>query len=230
MSDNKSKRVQLMFDRISNRYDLMNSMMTWGQDQKWRKFVVGQTELPKAGRLLDIGCGTGSISLEARKRNADSHIIASDFSFEMMKTGRLRSNGESVTWCSADALNLPFKDQVFDAVTSGYLVRNAIDIDQAFREQVRVVKSGGRVVCLETSPPQGIFLKPFINLYFKWIIPLMGQLITGDKSAYTYLPETTQNFLLPDELAKTMQKAGLTNIHYKQFMFGTMAVHTGIRP
>ena len=204
--------------------------MTWGQDQKWRKFVVAQTELPKAGRLLDIGCGTGSISLEARKGDADCQIIASDFSLEMMKTGRLKPQGSSLTWCLADALNLPFQDQVFDAVTSGYLVRNATDIDQAFREQVRVVKVGGRVVCLETSPPSGVLLKPFINIYFKWIIPSMGQLITGDKSAYTYLPETTKNFLPPAELTEIMKGAGLVDITYKQFMFGTMAVHTGTRP
>ena len=189
-----------------------------------------QTKLPAEGRLLDIGCGTGSISLEVRKSDADCQIIASDFSSEMMKTGRLRPQGETLTWCSADALNLPFQDQVFDAVTSGYLVRNATDINRAFSEQTRVVKSGGRVVCLETSPPPGSILKPFVNFYFKWIIPLMGQLITGDRSAYTYLPETTKNFLPPENLAELMRKAGLINISYKQFMFGTMSVHTGTRP
>lgn len=226
----KATRVQEMFDRISNRYDLMNRLMTWGQDQKWRRYVVGQTQLPGDGRLLDIGAGTGAIAMEAKSRMGSGQIVASDFSVAMMRAGRKRPAGKMISWVASDALDLPFMDQTFDAVTSGYLARNTTDVLRAFSEQTRVVKSGGRVVCLETSPLPGNVLRPFIQFYFRFVIPFMGKIISGDRDAYTYLPDTTQRFLSPTELAEVMQEAGLTGITYKKFMFGTMAVHTGIKP
>jgi demethylmenaquinone methyltransferase/2-methoxy-6-polyprenyl-1,4-benzoquinol methylase len=109
-------------------------------------------------------------------------------------------------------------------------MRNVIDVPRAFREQMRVVRPGGRIVCLDTSPPPHNLLRPFIMLHLKYVIPLLGRLISGDSSAYKYLPESTQAFKTPDELAAIMRSVGLRDVRYRRFMFGTMAVHTGIRP
>jgi demethylmenaquinone methyltransferase/2-methoxy-6-polyprenyl-1,4-benzoquinol methylase len=126
-------------------------------------------------------------------------------------------------------LNLPFKKARFDVVTSGYLIRNVSDAVQAFSEQVRVVKPGGRVVCLDTSPPPDNFFRSLILFFLNTIIPFLGQLISGNKSAYTYLPESTQKFFTPEQLAHMMRAAGLTDITYRTYMFGTIAVHVGTK-
>jgi demethylmenaquinone methyltransferase/2-methoxy-6-polyprenyl-1,4-benzoquinol methylase len=147
----------------------------------------------------------------------------------MMQVGRAKPGGARIGWCQSDALALPFPDAAFDAVTSGYLMRNVIDVPAAFREQVRVVKPGGRVICLDTSPPPRGPLRPLIMFHFKVIIPLLGRLVAGDRAAYTYLPESTEGFKTPDQLAQFMGEAGLERVAYRSFMFGTMAVHTGVR-
>lgn len=226
----RAEYVRRMFDRIAGRYDLMNRLMTFGQDKGWRRYVVQQAALPIGGRLLDVATGTGDIAFEALRQMPDVEVVGADFAPEMMRIGQQRPGGDRITWANADALNLPFPDASFDAVTSGYLMRNVIDVPAAFREQMRVVKPGGRIVTLDTSPPPDNILRPFILFHLKVIIPALGQLIAGDDSAYTYLPESTQAFKTPEELAAIMREVGLVNVRYRRFMFGTMAVHTGQRP
>jgi len=222
--------IRSMFGQIAGRYDLMNSLMTFGQDRVWRACVVKEARLPAGGRLLDAGAGTGSIALEALANEASLDITASDFTLAMMRVGRSRNGGGRVKWCGADALDLPFADSCFDAVTSGYLLRNVADPERAFTEQYRVLKPGGRMVCLDTSPPPEGPLKPLLRFFLKSIIPLLGQLISGNRSAYTYLPESTEAFMSPAELAGNMGAAGFIHIRYRQFMFGTVAVHVGTKP
>lgn len=222
--------VRSMFDRIARRYDVMNRLMTFGRDRAWRKFVVKEAALPPGGCLLDVATGTGDIMFQAQQRDPQVRAVGADFAEQMMRTGQRRPGGSRFGWCRADALNLPFRDSAFDAVTSGYLMRNAIDVERAFREQMRVVRPGGRVVCLDTSPPPRNLLRPFILIHLKYMIPLLGRIVTGDRSAYNYLPESTQAFKTPDELAEIMRNAGLREVRYRRFMFGTMAVHTGVRP
>lgn len=228
--DERTAYVRQMFGRIAGRYDLMNRLMTFGQDRRWRRYAVQQAALPPAGRLLDVATGTGDIAFEALRQHPGAAVVGADFSTEMMRVGRARAGGERVTWVNGDALALPFADASFDAVSSGYLMRNVVDVPGAFREQVRVVKPGGRVVALDTSPPPRSALRPFILLHLRAVIPLLGRLVAGDASAYTYLPESTQAFKTPEELARIMRSVGLVNVRYRRFMFGTMAVHTGTRP
>lgn len=225
----KSDYVQDMFGRIAERYDLMNRLMTGGQDRRWRRFVIQQANLPEQGKMLDLATGTGDIAFEALRAQPRLQVIGADFALPMMFVGQRNVHGNRVHWCGADALQIPFPDNTFDAVTSGYLVRNVIDIHQTLREQLRILKPKGRIVILDTSPPPQNLLRPFILIHLKYIIPLMGQLISGEAGAdaYQYLPESTQSFKTPEELAAIMREVGIQNVQFKRFMFGTMAVHWG---
>ena len=222
--------VQNMFARIAGRYDLMNRLMTAGQDVRWRKYVIEQARLPENGRLLDIATGTGDIAHEGLRQQPTIQAVGGDFTVEMMQAGQLYPERQAIQWTAADTLALPFPDDYFDAVTSGFLMRNVIDVPGAFAEQFRVTKPGGYVVVLESSPPKQNWLRPFILFHLNTIIPLLGRLISGEADAYHYLPDSTQQFKDPDTLVNIMRQTGFTNIHYKLFMFGTIAVHAGQKP
>ncbi len=222
--------VRSMFGRIARRYNLMNRLMTFGRDRAWRRYVVQQAALPTGGYLLDVGVGTGDIALEALTQDSSAKVTGADFTPAMMSVGRRRHGGQRVRWVCADALALPFPAGSFDAVTSGYLMRNVGDVLSAFREQVRVVRPGGRIVCLDTTPPPPGPLRPLVRFYLRAVIPLLGRLVAGDAPAYAYLPASTQAFKTPDELAAIMRKVGLVDVRYRRFMLGTMAVHVGVRP
>lgn len=222
-------RVREMFSRIAGRYDLLNRLMTFGRDGAWRRLVVAEAGLAPGARLLDLGTGTGDIAFEALRQVGGLTVVGADFTLPMMQVGRGRPGGERVLWCGADALRLPFADGVFDAVTSGYLVRNVADPLRAFREMARVVRPGGRVVCLDTTPPRGL-LRPLVLLHLRVVIPLLGRLVAGDADAYRYLPASTEGFKNAEELAALMRKAGLAEVRYRRLMLGSIAVHAGVRP
>ena len=228
--DDRARFVQGMFARIAGRYDLMNRLMTAGQDARWRRRVIQLAQLPANGYLLDIATGTGDIAKEGLRQHPDISAVGGDFTLEMMLDGKQASKKDRVLWTGADTLSLPFPDNRFHAVTSGFLMRNVIDVPKAFIEQLRVLRPGGWIIVLESSPPKKNVLRPFIIFHLKYIIPLLGKLVTGDSEAYRYLPESTQKFQHPESLAKIMQDAGLTNISYQLFMFGTIAIHYGQKP
>jgi demethylmenaquinone methyltransferase/2-methoxy-6-polyprenyl-1,4-benzoquinol methylase len=219
--------MQDMFGRIAARYNLMNRLMTFGQDRRWRRFVVQQARLTRGGWLLDIATGTGDIALEARRQVPDLRVVAADFTLPMMRIGQRRSGASALAWQAADTLYLPYADAVFDAVTSGYLFRNVKDIPGALAEQVRVLKPGGWLVTLDTTPPPHHLLRPLIQFHLRVVIPLLGRVVTGQGDAYRYLPESTLGFKTAEELAGLMRAAGLVQVQYRRFMFGTMAVHWG---
>ena len=221
--------VQGMFGRIAGRYNLMNRLMTGGQDLKWRRFVVQKAGLKTGDKLLDLATGTGDIAFEAVKAVQGIQVVGGDFSLPMMQVGQNLPLGNRVGWTGADVLNLPFPDNTFNAVTSGYLARNVVDIPRMFAEQLRVLKAGGRIVLLDSSPPKDNLLKPFIEIHLRYVIPLLGRIVAGKNGAdaYQYLPSSTQAFKSPEELAALMTQAGVRNVHYRTFMFGTMAVHWG---
>jgi demethylmenaquinone methyltransferase/2-methoxy-6-polyprenyl-1,4-benzoquinol methylase len=222
--------VQRMFGRIARRYDLMNRLMTAGQDVIWRREVIRRAKMPPDGRLLDLGAGTGDLAREALVQNPACHPVAADFTMEMMQVGRSHPTTFQVDWAAADALSLPFPAGKFDASVSGFLLRNVSDVHQVLREQYRILKPGGRMVALDTTlPPQNV-LSPFIHFHLHFVIPTLGQWITGDGSAYTYLPESTENFLGAEQLAARMITAGFREVGFRRLMFGTIAIHWGSRP
>src|SRR5512139_2817176 len=225
----RAQYVQGMFARISARYDLMNRLMTGGRDIAWRREVIRLAQLNPEARLLDVATGTGDILIEAVKQQPAVLAFGSDFTFEMMVTGKTKEGAQAIRWNTADALHLPFPDNTFDAVTSGFGVRNFIDRVQAFREQRRVLKPGGRVICLEISKPPRNLLRPFFLFFFNKIVPLVGGLISGQREAYTYLPQSVNDFLTPDELKVIMERAGLRDVTYRRLMMSTVAIHIGTK-
>ena len=220
----RSKYVQSMFTKIAHRYDLMNRLMTGGQDIRWRKQVIKLARLSPNASLLDLGTGTGDLAREALLQEPQAKVTAADFTVEMMRVGKKSGN---LQFSAADALNLPFKDTTFDAVVSGFLMRNVTDIQQALKEQYRALKPGGRIVILDTTRPKKNILSPFIWLHMHFIIPTVGGLLSGERDAYNYLPDTTENFLTAEQLASRMIAAGFTKVDFKRLMFGTIGMHWG---
>ncbi len=220
----RAQYVQDMFTRIAYHYDLMNRLMTGGQDVRWRKEVIRLAQLKPSASLLDLGAGTGDLAREASKQHPQTKITAADFTIEMMRAGR--KNGDP-PYSAADALNLPFKDSTFDAVVSGFLMRNVTDINVSLKEQYRTLKPGGRIVILDTTRPKKNILSPFIWFHMHVVIPSLGKLISGMGDAYEYLPDSTEGFLTAEELASRMNNAGFKNVQFKRLMFGTIAIHHG---
>ena len=216
--------VQNMFTRIAGRYDLMNRLMTGGQDIRWRKQVIQLAQLRPHARLLDLGTGTGDLAREAIAQVPQAKVIAADFTLEMMRVGQKRGR---LDFSSADALRLPFNDSSFDAVVSGFLMRNVIDLQRALQEQHRVLKKGGRLVILDTTRPRKNLFSPFIWVHMHVLIPLLGRLLTGSSDAYRYLPETTEGFVTAENMASRMAAVGFKKLNFERLMFGTIAIHWG---
>lgn len=248
----KRQYVNQMFGRIARRYDLMNRIMTMGQDKRWRRLLVRQAQLPPNGKLLDIATGTGDIVFEALRQCPNLElVVGADFTLPMIneakRRGRLEgcsrpndhpivatrspSTSESLpfSWSGADTLHLPFPDNSFDAVVSGFLLRNVISVSQALAEQTRVCRAGGRVLVLEIPRPPDNLFGVLFRLYFHRVVPVLGGLISGQRDAYSYLPASADVFLRPEELKVEMEKAGLHDVSYTMLMLNTVALHVGVK-
>ena len=188
----RAEHVEKMFSKIAPKYDLMNKIMTGGQDAYWRREVIRRAKLDAGDSLLDLGAGTGDLAREGLKQNPAIRALAGDFTLNMMRAGRRDS--DKLDWSATDALNLPFGDEVFDAIK-----------------------------------PRKNILTPLINIHLHTIIPLIGGLLTGERDAYTYLPESTQQFLRAEELAVHIAAVGFENINFEIKMFGTVAIHWGVK-
>lgn len=223
----KGPAVQKMFDGIAADYDLMNRVMTMGQDQKWRRFVVAKAGDPQGGWVLDLATGTGDIASLMEKEYPQAQHIGADFSLNMLSEAKKRFTSQTISWQASDANILPYKDNSFESVTFGYLLRNVDDSVKVLREIHRVLKPGGRVVCLDTTPPEKNILYPFIRFHFRFGIPFLGRMIASDEAAYSYLTGSTMDFHKAEELAELFAEAGFIEVDYKKFMMGTIGVHWG---
>jgi demethylmenaquinone methyltransferase/2-methoxy-6-polyprenyl-1,4-benzoquinol methylase len=228
-SEEFSSEVRGMFDRISGVYDLMNSAMTAGLHHQWRQRAVDRAQVGPGADALDICCGTGDLALELRRRiGPDGRVVGSDFSEPMLDLARAKSGeqGLPVEFGWADALDLPYGDAGFDAVTVGFGARNLADLDKGLGEMARVLRPGGRVVILEITRPTREPLSSFYSLWFDRLVPLLGQ-AAGDADAYSYLPESVRTFPQPRELADKMDAAGFTDIRWLLLAGGIIAIHSG---
>jgi demethylmenaquinone methyltransferase / 2-methoxy-6-polyprenyl-1,4-benzoquinol methylase len=215
--------IQNMFTRIARRYDLMNRLMTGFQDVRWRRLVIQLARLNPGSSLLDLGAGTGDLAREALRQQPAARVTAADFTLEMMRVGR--KNGTALSWSAADALQIPFAKGSFNAVVSGFLMRNVTDLHKALQEQHRVLVNGGQIVILDTTRPKKNLLSPFIWIHMHVIIPTLGRLITGARDAYKYLPDTTENFVTAEKMSALMAVVGFKKIGFERLMFGTIAIH-----
>jgi demethylmenaquinone methyltransferase/2-methoxy-6-polyprenyl-1,4-benzoquinol methylase len=219
--------VQTMFGRIAHRYDLLNRLMTLGQDIRWRRELIQRINLSSQAVVLDTGAGTGDLALEIRHFHPQTLVVASDFTYEMVLVGKQRPGADAVHWVIADAMQLPFATECADAVVSGFLLRNVPDVPRTLEEQYRALKPGGRVGSIDTSPPRDNWLRPFLEFHLHKVIPFLGKLIAGDAEAYTYLPDSTEKFLTAEDLAAAFEAAGFRAVGFLRRMFGTIGIHWG---
>jgi demethylmenaquinone methyltransferase / 2-methoxy-6-polyprenyl-1,4-benzoquinol methylase len=219
-----------MFDRIAGQYDLMNTAMTAGLHHRWRERTADRAELSPGDSALDVCCGTGDLAIELRRRvGPEGRVVGCDFSqpmLEIARTKAVHAEMADVQFDWADALDLPYKDDTFDAVTVGFGVRNLADLDQGLREMARVLKPGGRVAILEITQPRRPPLSTFYSLWFDEVVPLLGRL-SGEDSAYSYLPESVKTFPSPEQLAVKLDGAGFEGIRYTILAGGIIAIHSG---
>lgn len=223
--------VAAMFGRIARRYDLMNTLMTGGLDASWRRHAVRAARPPRDGRALDVGTGTAKLALALARAMPGGRVVGVDVAEPMLRqalTSSAQGHASSrVDLALADALALPFPDASFDCATTAFMIRNVADVGAAFAELRRVVKPGGRVVCLELTQPQLPFWGSLFGLYFGRAVPLVGKLVAGDAGAYSYLPASVAAFLRPEGVAAEMAEAGLRAVRWRRLGFGTVTLHVG---
>ena len=217
-------QVRAMFDRIARVYDLMNSVMTAGMHHRWRERAADLARVGPGSRALDVATGTGDLAIELAGRGVE--VTGLDFSDGMLELARDKAPG--VDWVQGDALELPYGDGEFDAVTVGFGARNFSDLGRGLAEMARVVRPGGRVVVLEITTPQKPPLSWFFRVWFDRLVPALGRL-AGDSEAYTYLPSSVRRFPGPRELAAELAEAGLEDVRWLLTAGGIIAVHSGTR-
>ena len=223
-------QIAAMFGRIVRRYDLMNRVMTFGQDVRWRKKAVRAALGAGDTRALDVATGTGDLAI-ALANSGFREVIGLDFAPEMIAAAEeKRLSRADLRFIVGEALALPFPDDHFDAVTVSFGLRNMKDYLAAITEMTRVIEPGGRFICLELTPYRVPVLGRIFNWYFTRIVPKVGGWLSGDSEAYRYLPNSVAAFPDANALIGLMHQAGLRANEYELLGFGTVALHVGIKP
>ena len=227
----KAEAVQLMFDSIAHRYDLLNDLMTAGMHRRWKHLTVKEAAGDGTNNVLDIACGTGDLGFLFKKSGVEK-VIGIDFSENMLKVAARKVNEkerDNVLFSRADALELPFQDDLFDAVATGFSLRNVDGIEKMFGEVYRVLKPGGRFASLELTEIKSSVIGGLLRIYFYNVVPILGGIITGDREAYDYLPESIANVPKAEEVGIMMEQAGFSSIKVKKLGFGSVALIRGIK-
>lgn len=226
--EERARLVRDMFDRIAGRYELLNAVMTVGLYRLWNRKVVRTTGLRPGDTALDLACGTGSLTRAlACAVGPTGSVLGVDFSSEMLRAATARP-APNVEYRLGDATNLAgVPSGRFDAATIAYGARNIPDLDGLFAEMNRVLRPGGRAVCLEIASPAGKLAGAFYGLWFDRIVPKVGGIISGDAHAYSYLPESVKAFVEPGELAVIMERNGLQNVTWSRLGGGIITLHSG---
>lgn len=226
-----------MFDAIAARYDLLNHVLSGNVDKRWRRLLARRlfATLPEMEtsdlKVLDVACGTGDLSFKLIEGGRCS-VIGIDFCRPMLEIAKSKASEQSakLPFIEGDALNLPFADRSFTAVTIAFGLRNLSSIEGGIRELFRVLKPGGRIAVLEFSKPVIPVMRSIFRVYFAKVLPLLGGLISGSRSAYQYLPDSVRRFPDQKELATLMRDAGFAEVSFENLTGGIAALHFGTRP
>lgn len=227
----KKEQVAKMFDNISGRYDFLNHFLSLGIDKLWRKKAINLLRPNAPQMILDVATGTGDFAIEALKLKPEK-VVGVDISEGMLEVGRekLKKKGiHNVELRAGDSENLPFQENIFDAVIVAFGVRNFENLEKGLLEMLRVTKPGGRIVILEFSKP-GVFpFKQLYNFYFNFILPSIGKWISKDDSAYSYLPESVKAFPDGEKMVSILRQLGYQNAACKKLTFGISSLYTGTK-
>lgn len=235
--ENKAGYVKEVFNTIAGGYDKMNLIMTWGMLPRWQKKVLRLTDLKLGDMALDVCCGTGEMTYKAAKRVGPfGGAVGLDFSEEMLDRAREKFNVNtlSLKFIQGDALNLPFQDNLFTAATNGFALRNVSDIKKNLQEMARVVKSGGKVVCIEVSRPSFPINRAFFNLYYFRFVPWLGKVLGNDKKItdgyepYTWLAESLKDFPSRKGIVALYEEAGMHDVKAYPVGFGAVTIYVGV--
>jgi demethylmenaquinone methyltransferase/2-methoxy-6-polyprenyl-1,4-benzoquinol methylase len=219
----KKKQVKLMFDKIAGRYDFLNHFLSFGLDFYWRKKALKLTGLNSESILLDVACGTGDVAIQAKKMGVQK-IYGADFSYNMLSLFDKKSKWIDGKLVQMVAEKIPFKDNSVTNITVAFGVRNFYDIEEGFNSFYRILKPKGKATVIEFRMPSNKLIKSVYKFYFKNILPVLGGIISGDKAAYTYLPDSVQEFDEKVNLEKLLTNSGFKEIKKYNFTFETVQV------
>jgi demethylmenaquinone methyltransferase/2-methoxy-6-polyprenyl-1,4-benzoquinol methylase len=223
--EQKRAAVQRMFADIAPTYDLLNGLISFRLHHRWRAFAVRQLRLQQGESALDVCCGTGDFMLPLKRAvGAHGAVVGVDFCAPMLEIAKKKTKEARLSL--GDACRLPVRDEVFNAVSVGWGIRNVPDIDAAHAELARVLKPGGRFVSLDMARPNNRLIRAVSEWTFNSMVPRLGSLF-GKKEAYTYLPKSTRRFSSRDELKASMERAGFIEVAFKDLLFGNVCVHWG---
>ncbi len=230
MKDNqKAEKVHNVFQNISEKYDKMNSIISFNQHRAWRKDVMKRMAVEEGATALDVCTGTGDWALSISEAvGAEGKVIGLDFSENMLEVAKEKQDerqANNLTFIHGDAMDLPFEDETFDYVTIGFGLRNVPDYEQVLSEMYRVLKPGGKAVCLETSQPTLIGYRQLYYFYFRFIMPLFGKIFAKSYDEYAWLHESARSFPDKEELKQLFLKVGFTSVQVKGYSGGVAAMH-----
>ena len=227
----KAKQVEQMFDSIAPAYDFMNRAMTMGIDRWWRRVAVRMVRKTQPQLILDVATGTGDFAIDLYRKIKPEQVVGIDLSQGMLDVARKKIEkhnlNDAITVQQGDCLALPFDDGSFNAVTVAFGVRNFEHLLQGYQQMYRVLKPGGMLCVIELSTPRNRVIKWFYDLYTLHIIPWMGSLKSGDRSAYRYLPQSIAAVPQGEDMLAIMREAGFVDCKVKRMTFGTCSIYTG---
>ena len=229
----KRAYVKRIFSEIAPRYDLLNHVLSFNIDRRWRRKAIARLEVERdqAGRYLDLCAGTMDVALEiSRLPGFRGLVVGADFAEPMLKAGAGKISGSGITPVTADAVQLPIASGQLAGAIVAFGIRNVAGLDEALREALRILVPGGRFVILEFSTPRIRILRSLYRLYFHHVLPLIGRLISGHRTAYQYLPRSVANFPVEEDLASRMEAAGFAKVSWRSLSFGVAAIHVAERP